>query len=159
MAPVKSICVIGAGHVGVPHAVTVASKCPDIRVTVVDDDARKIKAWGSARLPFFEPGMQPTLEEVRGVNLFFSTDIAAAIAEADMVLVSVSTPVKETGANAGYAPDLQHWEAIARKIAAASRTPKIIVERSTVPVATADTMTAVIRANSARLLVGGLKEL
>ena len=106
MAPVKSICVIGAGHVGVPHAVTVASKCPDIRVTVVDDDARKIKAWGSARLPFFEPGMQPTLEEVRGVNLFFSTDIAAAIAEADMVLVSVSTPVKETGANAGYAPDL-----------------------------------------------------
>ncbi|EOD23406.1 hypothetical protein EMIHUDRAFT_444126 [Emiliania huxleyi CCMP1516] len=148
MAPVKSICVIGAGHVGVPHAVTVASKCPDIRVTVVDDDARKIKAWGSARLPFFEPGMQPTLEEVRGVNLFFSTDIAAAIAEADMVLVSVSTPVKETGANAGYAPDLQHWEAIARKIAAASRTPKIIVERSTVPVATADTMTAVIRANS-----------
>ena len=83
-----------------------------------------------------------------GENLFFQTEMAKGVADADMLLVSVSTPLKDDGVGAGYAPDLQHWEAIARKIAAASRTPKIIVERSTVPVATADTMTAVIRANS-----------
>ena len=144
----KSITVIGAGHVGVPHAVTIANKCPTVKVTVCDDDPRKVAAWRSTLLPFFEPGLQECLEEVRGANLHFESDMEKAIAGADMILVSVSTPLKDDGFGANYAPDLQHWERIARVIAAAAPTPRPIVERSTVPVKTADLMAAVLKANS-----------
>ena len=142
------VTVIGAGHVGVPFAITLASKCPKVRVIVVDDDRRKIAAWKSTLLPFYEPSMQEALEDVRGSNLFFEEDMAKAISMADMLLVSVSTPLKESGMNTGYAPDLQHWERIARLIAQVSTSPKVIVERSTVPVKTADLMAAVLKANS-----------
>ena len=150
MAPtsIKSVTVIGAGHVGAPHAITLAKKCPNVRVTVVDDDERKIAAWRGSLLPFYEPGLQETVEEVRGTNLFFETDMSKAVAGADLICVSVSTPLKEGGMGKNYAPDLQHWERIARLIAEATSTPKIIVERSTVPVKTADTMAKVLSANS-----------
>ncbi|KAL1504526.1 hypothetical protein AB1Y20_010928 [Prymnesium parvum] len=140
------ITVIGAGHVGVPHAVTLAKKCAGVRVTVVDEDERKISAWNSPLLPFYEPCLLETLEEVRGTNLFFTTDLEAAIASAEMVFVSVSTPLKDSGVNKGYAPDLQHWEKMARVIAKAATSPKVIVERSTVPVKTASAMAAVLTA-------------
>jgi len=140
--------VIGAGHVGVPHAATIAKKCPSIRVTVVDEDARKIAAWCSTLLPFYEPSLQECVEDVRGVNLFFETDLAKAVTSADIILVSVSTPLKHSGMGANFAPDLQHWERIARLIAEASPEPKLIVERSTVPVRTADVMATVLCHNS-----------
>ncbi|KAL3921035.1 MAG: hypothetical protein SGPRY_005039 [Prymnesium sp.] len=142
----KRVTVIGAGHVGVPHAVTIAKKCPNVKVTVVDEDARKIAGWNSSLLPFYEPCLQETLEEVRGTNLFFTLDIEAAIHDAEMVFVSVSTPLKDSGENKGFAPDLQHWERMARVIAKASKTPKVIVERSTVPVKTASAMAVVLTA-------------
>ncbi len=144
----KSIAVLGAGHVGAPHAVMIAKKCADIKVTILDDDTRKIAAWNSSTLPFFEPSLIEAVEEVRGVNLFFSSNMAQALREADLILVSVSTPIKPDGVGAGFAPDLQHWERMARLIADTSPTPKTIVERSTVPVKTADLMAAVLSANS-----------
>jgi len=147
-AKVKSIAVVGAGHVGAPHAIMLAYKCPKIKVTILDDDVRKIAAWQGSQLPFYEPSLQETLESVRGVNLFFSSDMGPPIEEADLIFVSVSTPIKQAGVGAGYAPDLQHWERMARIIAASTPTPKTIVERSTVPVKTADLMAAVLAANS-----------
>ena len=144
----KSIAVLGAGHVGAPHAILLAKKCPDIRVTILDNDVRKIAAWNSSTLPFFEPSMIEAVEEVRGVNLFFSSNMTQAIIEADLILVSVSTPIKSDGIGANFAPDLQHWERMARLIAASTSKPKTIVERSTVPVKTADLMAAVLFANS-----------
>jgi UDPglucose 6-dehydrogenase len=144
----KSIAVLGAGHVGAPHAIMLAKKCPDIRVTILDNDVRKIAAWNSSTLPFFEPSMIEAVEEVRGVNLFFSSNMTQAIIEADLILVSVSTPIKSDGIGANFAPDLQHWERMARLIAASTSKPKTIVERSTVPVKTADLMAAVLFANS-----------
>ena len=146
---IKSLCVIGAGHVGAPHAIMLAQKCPKLKVTVVDDDARKIAQWNSRVLPFYEPGMQEALEDVRVQrNITFDTNIERAVAAADIILVSVSTPLKKTGVGAEYAPDLVHWERISRLIARACTAPKIIVERSTVPVKTAAAMAKVLAANS-----------
>ena len=146
--PPRTITVIGAGHVGVPHAVTLARKCPSLKVTVCDDDVRKVNSWRSSLLPFFEPGLQESLEEVRGSNLIFESDMSKAVSSADMILVSVSTPLKDDGFGAHYAPDLQYWEKIARLIAEHQSTPKPIVERSTVPVKTAELMAKVLAANS-----------
>ena len=148
MSPPKQITVIGAGHVGVPHAITIAKKCPSVKVTVCDNDSRKVAAWSSSLLPFYEPSLQEVLEEVRGVNLFFESDLVKAIAAADMLLVSVSTPLKDDGFGANYAPDLCHWEKMARLIAESSPSPRVIVERSTVPVKTADLMAKVLMHNS-----------
>jgi UDPglucose 6-dehydrogenase len=145
---VTNVCVIGAGHVGAPHAIMLAKKCPGVTVRVFDMDKRKIAAWNSSLLPFYEPSMQEMLEDVRGQNLFFTNDAEAAIRSAEMVFVSVSTPLKEGGIGAGYAPDLVNWEKIARMIASASNCPKIIVERSTVPVRTAGAMAKVLGFNT-----------
>ena len=148
MAQPSSIAVIGAGHVGGPHAVMIAKRCPHIKVTIVDSDEKKIAMWNSSQLPFYEPSLQEAVEEVRGVNLSFTSDEKSAITAADMIFVSVSTPLKDDGVGAGYAPDLHHWEKIARVIAESCTSPKIIVERSTVPVKTADLMAHVLKHNS-----------
>lgn len=146
---VKSVCVIGAGHVGGPHAIVMARKCPGIHVTVVDDDERKIAGWNSNLLPFYEPGMQEMLDECRAQrNLTFTTDFDKAVSSAELILVSVSTPLKDSGMGAGYAPDLVHWENVARRIAKAAQGPKVIVERSTVPVTTASSLTKVFAATT-----------
>ncbi len=152
-SPPSRVCVIGAGHVGAPHAIMLAKKCPDVSVTIIDGDARKIAAWNSNLLPFYEPSMQEALDEVRGVNLFFSTRADEAIRSADMIMVSVNTPIKDSGVGAGYAPDLGYWERIARLIAAESNGPKVIVERSTVPVRTAGAMSKVLSFNTAHKMV------
>jgi len=149
----KNVCVIGAGHVGVPHAVMLAKKCPKITVTMVDDDPRKIAGWNSSLLPFYEPSLQESLEDVRGVNMRFSTELEQSVSESDLILVSVSTPLKDSGAGAGFAPDLMHWERIARLIAQAAKGPKVIVERSTVPVKTASSMAKVLEYNNKHKMV------
>ena len=146
--PSLSICCLGAGYVGGPTMAMIAAKCPDIRVTVTDPNEQRIAAWNSDVLPIYEPGLQEVVESARGKNLFFSTDIKGAIREADIIFVSVGTPTKNYGVGAGKAADLKYIEAAARMIAEVSEGPKIIVEKSTLPVRTASALLTILRANS-----------
>jgi len=148
------ICCLGAGYVGGPTMAVMALKCPDVKVTVTDLNERRIAAWNSSNLPIYEPGLQEVVEEARGRNLFFSTDIDAAIRECSIIFVSVATPTKTSGIGAGEAADLTYWELAARRIASVCnsmdvKAPKIIVEKSTVPVKTADAMARVMAASCA----------
>jgi UDPglucose 6-dehydrogenase len=122
----------------------IARKCPDVKVTVVDINADRITAWQSDNLPIYEPGLKEVVEACRGRNLFFSTDVDAGIAEADMIFVSVNTPTKTFGQGAGRAADLQYWEKTARQILANSTSDKIVVEKSTLPVRTAAAMQRIL---------------
>ena len=126
----------------------IAAKCPDIRVTVTDPNEKRIAAWNSDTLPVYEPGLQQVVESARGKNLFFSTDVRKAIREADIIFVSVGTPTKTYGVGAGRAADLKYIESAARMIAEEASGPKIIVEKSTIPVKTAEAMLTILRSNS-----------
>lgn len=125
----------------------IAHKAPDITVTVVDLNEERIAAWNSDSLPIYEPGLYDIVKAARGKNLFFSTDVKGAIAAADIVFVSVNTPTKTYGVGAGKAADLRYIESVARTIAEVATTPKIIVEKSTIPVKTAETIQQIIVAN------------
>ena len=138
------ICCIGAGYVGGPTMAMIAKKCPHIDVTVVDINAERIAAWQTDELPIYEPGLLDVVQEARGRNLFFSTEVDDAIRAADIVFVSVNTPTKTFGEGAGRASDLQYWELCARRIKDVSTSDKIIVEKSTLPVRTADAMERVL---------------
>ena len=138
------ICCIGAGYVGGPTMAVIAEKCPHITVTVVDVDATKIEAWNNGNLPVFEPGLAEVVEQQRGKNLFFSTDRETAIAEADIIVVAVGTPTKKYGIGAGRAADLVYIEKCARDIAKMAKGPKIVVEKSTIPVRTADALKQIL---------------
>jgi UDPglucose 6-dehydrogenase len=143
-----SICCLGAGYVGGPTMAMIAAKCPDIRVTVTDPNEKRIAAWNSDELPVYEPGLQQVVESARGRNLFFSTDVRKAIREADIIFVSVGTPTKTYGVGAGRAADLKYIESAARMIAEEASGAKIIVEKSTIPVKTAEAMLTILRSNS-----------
>jgi UDPglucose 6-dehydrogenase len=143
------ICCIGAGYVGGPTMAVIALKAPDIQVTVVDMNVARIAAWNSDTLPIYEPGLDEVVKEARGRNLFFSTEVKATIAAADIIFVSVNTPTKTYGVGAGRAADLRFIESVARTIAEVSTTPKIIVEKSTIPVKTAETIKQILAANTA----------
>lgn len=147
------ICCIGAGYVGGPTMTMVARKCPDIRVDVVDVSAARIAAWNSDSLPVFEPNLDGLVREVRGKNLFFSTDIEECIDKADIVFISVNTPTKTYGYGAGSASDLSYVEACSRTIARASKTGKIVVEKSTMPVRTADVIKTILAASGRKFQV------
>lgn len=145
---IKTICCIGAGYVGGPTMAVIAQKCPQIRVTVVDISASRIAAWNNkdlSKLPVFEPGLDKVVAEARGRNLFFSTDIDNAIEEADMVFMSVNTPTKTYGKGKGMAADLKYIELCARQIAKVSKSDKIVVEKSTLPVRTASAIKNILR--------------
>ena len=142
------ICCLGAGYVGGPTMAMIAHKCPHITVTVADINEARITAWNSDELPVFEPGLDEIVMSSRGVNLFFTTDKVTAIREADVIFVSVGTPTKTYGAAAGRAADLKYVELCARDIAAHSDRSKIVVEKSTIPVRTAESLKAVLSANS-----------
>lgn len=144
----KTILCIGAGYVGGPTMAMIARKCPDIKVIVVDIDAARIKAWQSDRLPIYEPGLQELVGASLNKNLFFSTDVAAGIREADIIFVSVNTPTKTFGQGAGRAADLQYWEKTAREIKANATTDKIVVEKSTLPVRTAEAMERILHSGN-----------
>lgn len=144
-----SICCIGAGYVGGPTMAMIARNNPSIRVTVCDINERRIAAWNSSTLPIFEPGLEEVVSKVRDKNLFFTSDVDRAIREATIIFVSVNTPTKSVGVGAGEAADLTYWELAARRIAAvckadAATTHKIIVEKSTVPVKTADAIAKIM---------------
>jgi UDPglucose 6-dehydrogenase len=148
MAFQKHILCIGAGYVGGPTMAMIALKCPQYKVTVVDINPRRIAEWNSDKLPIYEPGLDDVVKTARGRNLFFSTELEKGIREADIIFVSVNTPTKTFGAGAGMAADLQYWEKTARQIRENSDSPKIIVEKSTLPVKTALAMERILTSDS-----------
>jgi len=144
----KKILCIGAGYVGGPTMAVIADRCPHIQVTIVDINKARIDAWNSDKLPIYEPGLDEVVRRARGRNLFFSTDIEAGIRDAEIIFVSVNTPTKTFGHGAGKASDLQYWEKTARQILSVSTSNKIIVEKSTLPVRTAEAMERILNSNS-----------
>ena len=147
MKSISHICCIGAGYVGGPTMSVIAQKCPHITVTVVDINEKRIAAWNDENfdnLPVYEPGLADVVKEARGRNLFFTTEVDAAIDKADMIFISVNTPTKTYGKGKGMAADLKYIELCARQIARVSTTDKIIVEKSTLPVRTAETLTSIL---------------
>jgi UDPglucose 6-dehydrogenase len=142
-----NILCIGAGYVGGPTMAVIAKHCPGQRVVVVDINKEKIAAWQSDRLPIYEPDLEEIVFSTRGKNLFFSTEIERHIAEADIIFVSVNTPTKTFGQGAGKAADLQYWEKTARQILENSTSAKIVVEKSTLPVRTAEAMERILNSN------------
>ena len=145
---IKNICCIGAGYVGGPTMSIIAQKNPKINVYVVDMNAKKIAAWNSENLPVYEPGLSNVVKEARGRNLFFSTDVNKHIEQAEMVFISVNTPTKISGEGKGYAADLKYVEACAKQIAEVSKSNKIIVEKSTVPVRTSEKIKQILRSRN-----------
>jgi len=144
MKTFTNILCIGAGYVGGPTMAMIAKKCPGRKVTVVDIDEKRIAAWQTDALPFYEPGLRETVSAAIGRNLFFSTDIRSAVAEADVVFVAVNTPTKTFGQGAGRAADLQYWEKTAREIKDWATHDLVVVEKSTLPVRTATAMKRVL---------------
>ena len=143
----KTILCIGAGYVGGPTMTMIALKNPGYKVIVVDTNSERIRAWNSENLPIYEPGLLEIVHRVRDKNLFFSTDIENGIKEAHIIFVSVNTPAKTYGHGTGYAADLQYWEKTARQILELSDSSKIIVEKSTLPVRTAEAMERILNSN------------
>jgi len=144
---IKNICCIGAGYVGGPTMAVIAQKCPDIKVTVVDLNEARIAAWNDKdvnNIPIYEPGLNEIVGNVRGKNLFFSTEVENAIDEADLIFISVNTPTKTYGTGKGMAADLKHIELCARQIAKVAKNNKIIVEKSTLPVRTAEAIKSIL---------------
>jgi UDPglucose 6-dehydrogenase len=140
----KKILCIGAGYVGGPTMAMIAFQCPQYRVTVVDINPERIAAWNSDELPIYEPGLDEIVKAARGRNLFFSTEIEQGIKENDIIFVSVNTPTKSFGLGAGMASDLQYLEKTARQILEFSETSKIVIEKSTLPVRTAQAMERIL---------------
>ena len=147
---IKNICCIGAGYVGGPTMAVIALKCPHINVTVVDANPEKIKAWNGPleNLPVYEPSLAEVVKEARGRNLFFSDDIPGNIEKAEMIFMAVNTPTKTEGEGAGMAADLRYVEACARDIAKHSKSDKIVIEKSTLPVRTAEKIKEILEENS-----------
>jgi UDPglucose 6-dehydrogenase len=146
---IRSICCIGAGYVGGPTMAVIADRCPDIQVTVVDLNEERIAAWNHqdlSRLPVYEPGLDAVVGRARARNLHFTTEVDQAIADADMIFLSVNTPTKTRGVGAGQASDLRWIEASARQVAAAASGHTIVVEKSTLPVRTAEAVKSILSA-------------
>ena len=143
----KDIVCIGAGYIGGPTMAVIAAKNPGRKVYVVDVSAERIAAWNSDDLPIYEPGLSEVVKQVRGKNLFFSTDIDGAIRKCDIIFVGVNTPTKTFGRGAGRASNLQYWESAARNISRVANRDKIVIEKSTLPVRTAEAMAKVLAAH------------
>jgi len=144
----QTVLCIGAGYVGGPTMAIIADKCPDYKIIVADINKQRIKDWTSDELPIYEPGLLEVVKRARGRNLFFTTDINSAIREASIIFVSVNTPTKTFGEGAGKASNLQYWELTARNIVDQAEDDKIIVEKSTLPVRTAEAMSRILCSNT-----------
>jgi UDPglucose 6-dehydrogenase len=142
---IERILCIGAGYVGGPTMSVIAKHCPDVEVVVADINPERVAAWQSGHPPIFEPGLQDVVRGSLGRNLRFTADVEREIGRAEMVFVSVNTPTKTFGQGAGRAADLQHWEKTARSILQHARRPVIVVEKSTLPVRTAEAMERIFR--------------
>ena len=144
---ITKICCIGAGYVGGPTMAVIAQKCPHIQVTVVDLNVERIAAWNDKNadnIPIYEPGLSAIVADTRGKNLFFSTDVDKAIDEAQIIFISVNTPTKTYGKGKGMAADLKYIELCARQIAKIAKDNKIVVEKSTLPVRTAEAIKSIL---------------
>lgn len=146
---IKNICCIGAGYVGGPTMAVIALKCPNIKVTVVDVNFKKISAWNGplSNLPVYEPGLKEVIEKTRNINLFFSNEVDKAINESEMIFIAVNTPTKTEGEGAGKAADLKYIEQCAENIAKVATDDKIVVEKSTLPVRTAEKIKEILDKN------------
>ena len=146
---VKNICCIGAGYVGGPTMAVIAEKCPEYIITVVDINADRIAQWNNedlSKLPVYEPGLAEIIANQRNKNLFFSTDVDAAIEKSEVIFMSVNTPTKTYGEGKGMAADLKYIEKSARQIARVSTSDKIVIEKSTLPVRTAEAIKTILGA-------------
>uniref|UniRef100_A0AC35TYB6 UDP-glucose 6-dehydrogenase n=1 Tax=Rhabditophanes sp. KR3021 TaxID=114890 RepID=A0AC35TYB6_9BILA len=152
---IEKIACIGAGYVGTPTSAIIAHKCHHIEVTVLDSNSDKINQWNSDNLPIFEPGLEEIVKDRKGKNLFFSTDMNGAIAKADLIFISVNTPTKDYGHGKGMCPDLRFVESVARTIAKYATGETIVVEKSTVPVHAAESISIIL--NEAQKLNSNLK--
>lgn len=144
---ITKICCIGAGYVGGPTMAVIAQKCPHIKVTVVDLNEERIAAWNDENvdnIPIYEPGLDRIVAEARGRNLFFSTEVDKAIDEAQIIFISVNTPTKTYGKGKGMAADLKYIELCSRQIAKVAKDNKIVVEKSTLPVRTAEAIKSIL---------------
>jgi UDPglucose 6-dehydrogenase len=142
------ICCIGAGYVGGPTMAMIAKQCPDIRVHVVDLNQARINQWNSDELPVYEPGLDEVVKEARGRNLHFSTDVKGAIRDSNIIFIAVNTPTKSFGVGAGRAANLEFIEKCARTIAECSTGHKIVVEKSTLPVRTAEAVKRILQSSA-----------
>tara|TARA_Y100001978_G_C23691817_1_gene435287 strand:- start:1165 stop:2589 length:1425 start_codon:yes stop_codon:yes gene_type:complete len=147
---IKNICCIGAGYVGGPTMAVIAEKCPEIIITVVDKNINRITQWNykdTSKLPVFEPGLEEIIKNVRDKNLFFSSDIEGAISNAEIIFLCVNTPIKDKGFGAGQASDLKFIESCARQVAQFAKGHTIVVEKSTLPVRTAETISTILNSS------------
>jgi len=147
MKKIRKICCIGAGYVGGPTMAVIADKCPHLEINVVDINKNRIKAWNDndlSKLPIFEPGLEEIIKKRRNQNLFFSSQVEDEIKNADMIFISVNTPTKTHGIGAGFASDLRWIESCARQIAKYAEGHTIIVEKSTLPVRTAEKIKSIL---------------
>ena len=147
MISITKICCIGAGYVGGPTMSVIADRCPHITINVVDTNKLRINQWNDSdleELPVYEPGLKEIIQRCRNKNLFFSVNVQKHIEEADMIFISVNTPTKTKGIGAGKASDLKWIEASARQIGKYARGETIVVEKSTLPVKTAETIKEIL---------------
>ena len=132
------VTIIGSGYVGLVTGACLAEQGNN--VFCVDVDPKKIAILNSGGVPIYEPGLKEMIERNRAAGrLQFSTDIAASVAHGDIQFIAVGTPPDEDGS-----ADLQYVVAAARNIGRHMSTPKVIVDKSTVPVGTADKVSAAI---------------
>lgn len=153
MKKITNIACIGAGYVGGPSMVVFAENCPDIKFTIVDKNSEKIKAWNGDinNLPIYEPGLKEIIEKTRDKNLFFSTDIDEAILNAEIIFIAVNTPTLTEGPGAGFGADLRYIISCAEHIARVAKSDKIIIEKSTVPIKTAEKLNKVLSKNNSKI--------
>tara|TARA_Y100001933_G_scaffold264905_1_gene333409 strand:+ start:1904 stop:3346 length:1443 start_codon:yes stop_codon:yes gene_type:complete len=157
---IKRICCVGAGYVGGPTMAVIADNCPEIEINVVDRNVERIKSWNSkdlSKLPVFEKGLSEIISRTRDKNLFFNTQIDFAIENADMIFISVNTPIKSIGLGAGQTSDLKWVESCARQISIKAKGHTIVVEKSTLPVRTAKTIKDILFASEDQLAVNNKK--
>jgi UDPglucose 6-dehydrogenase len=134
-----NIAVIGSGYVGLVSG-TCFSEMGN-KVTCVDIDQNKIQKLEKGVIPIFEPGLeQMVLRNVGGGNLFFTTNLSNAISDAEIVFIAVGTPMGDDGS-----ADLQFVLAVAKSIGETMKKRLIIVDKSTVPVGTADKVKSTIQ--------------
>ena len=156
MNKIKTICCIGAGYVGGPTMSVIADKCPNININIVDKNKERIELWNSSNLnnlPIFEPGLDKIIKRCRGKNLTFSTSIEEKISSADMIFISVNTPTKTKGIGAGQASDLKWVESCAREVAKFATGHTIVVEKSTLPVKTAEVIKEILEASQPKTTI------
>ena len=132
------VTIIGSGYVGLVTGACLAEQGNN--VFCLDLDPKKIAILNSGGVPIYEPGLKEMIERNRAAGrLQFSTDIAASVAHGDIQFIAVGTPPDEDGS-----ADLQYVVAAARNIGRHMTTPKVVVDKSTVPVGTAEKVTAAI---------------